>query len=148
MTALSRVCGPILAQTGVFVVQEAFIISSGSYTFQTKAGVKIGVTPSPNVPVKATVDASKGDSGTLTITQPTVFALKVLQPLPQGGFQIASGLGAGAASSSAYQAHQLHLATAAPGATPEAAANAAASPTTPLSLGGHVIGSIEGLAAQ
>ena len=91
--SLSHACGQILAQSGVFVVQEAFGISSGSYTFQTKGGVSIGVTPPPNVPVQASVGANAGTTGGLTITQPVVFALKVLQPLPQGGFQVASGLG-------------------------------------------------------
>ena len=124
-TALSQACGTILGQTGVYVVQEAFVISAGSFTFQTSAGGKIDVTPPPNVPVTAGADAQTGKTGALTITQPIVFALKVLQPLPAGGFQVAA------------------LATA---PRPHFAVPHASRPDAgPLLLGGMPIGSVEGL---
>ncbi len=88
--ALRQACGPILAQPGIYVVQEAFVVSAGSFTFTNSAGGKIAVVPPPGVPVQAGVDVQTGQSGALTITQPIVFALKVLAPLPQGGFEVAA----------------------------------------------------------
>ena len=156
--ALAHACGQILAQAGVFVVQEAFVISSGSYTFQTKSGASIGVTPPPNVPVQATVGATAGSNGALSITQPTVFALKVLQPLPQGGFQVASGLGEDVLSphdlfKSRSAAAPASGAGIAPPAGPPAAARPqpatpAQLPLAPLLLGGHPIGAVQGLPGQ
>ncbi len=86
--ALSQACGSILAQPGMAVVQEAFVISSGSYTFQTNKGAKIKLSPPAKLPVQAGVSVTSGTQGTVTISQPLVFALRLLQPLPQGGFAL------------------------------------------------------------
>ena len=90
--AFNAKCRTLLAGANTFVVQEAFVISKGSYSFAKNTGGKLAVTPPPNIPVKAEVDANGGPTGDLTITQPIVFALKAMQELPEGGFRVATAL--------------------------------------------------------
>ena len=148
--ALATACGAILNQPGVYVVQEAFVISAGSYSFKTDAGAKIGVTPPPNVPVTASLGGDSGSSGSLAITSPVVFALKVLQPLPQGGFQVAAlGQAEAKAVFHHHRARRPVAALSAPSPSlPPAPPPAPSPPLSPLELGGKSITAIEGLSAH
>jgi hypothetical protein len=128
-SAVSQACNSIFNQKNVYVVQEAFIISAGTYTFKDSQGANIAVTPPPNVPVKASINGSTGNNDGLTVDSAVVFALKVLQPLPAGGFQLAS---VGAAAPHHLSAH--HPAAAPP---PPIAG--------PLLLGGKTIASVSGI---
>jgi hypothetical protein len=84
--AVNKNCSKVFALPNMFVVREAFVISDGSYDFKDDRGVKIDVTVPVHVPVNGKLGVSNGDSGGLTISAPTVFALKLLQPVPEGGF--------------------------------------------------------------
>ena len=127
--ALSQACGSILAQPGMAVVQEAFVISSGSYTFQTNKGGKIKLSPPGKLPVQAGVSVTSGTQGTVTISQPLVFAMRLLQPLPQGGFALAPLVASNARRASHYVA----------GTVPAPPVSAA------IQLGGTAITSVDGL---
>lgn len=80
-------CGSTLREPNVYVVQEAFVVSDGSFTFLNDAGVKVGVTPPPTVPVKIGLDASGKSNGDLVITQPIVFAIHRMQQAKDGSFR-------------------------------------------------------------
>ena len=154
---LGQRCGPSLALPGVYVVQEAFIVSDGSYTFKTTGGGDIAVQPPPNVPVKLSAGGSTGNTGALTITSPIVFALKVLQPLPRGGFQTATidthpVAGPAAAGAVASLPHHHMVALRPLGAEPPPPPPPAAPPPPPVAaalppllLGGKSIGQVQGL---
>ncbi len=153
---MSQSCGHALALPGVYVVQEAFIVDEGSYTFKTTAGGDIAVQPPPNVPVKLSAGGTTGSTGALTITSPIVFALKVLQPLPQGGFQTATidthpVSGPAAVGAVASLSHHHVAASRTPGVeTPPPAPPPPPPPVAaalpPLLLGGKSIGQVQGLA--
>ena len=128
---VQQACHSIFNQKNVYVVQEAFIISAGSYIFKDSQGVDISVTPPPNVPVKAGIGSTNGSNGGLTIVEPVVFALKVLQPLPQGGFQLAA-----LASAAPHHRVAHHAAPAAPPPPPASGA---------LYLGGKAITAVAGV---
>ncbi len=87
---INQACRSTFSLPNIYVVQEAFVVSDATYTFKDSNGAKIAVTPPPNVPVHGSIGGSSDNNGGLTVTQPTVFALKVLQPVPQGGFHIAA----------------------------------------------------------
>ncbi len=87
--AINDACGPELTESNVFIVQEAFVISSGSYSFIDAAGGTISVAP-PSSPVNGSADVTIGSNGSITIGAPTVFALKALQEVPAGAFQVAT----------------------------------------------------------
>jgi len=86
---VDKACGSILTQPNVFIIQEAFVISAGDYNFKNSGGAKISVAP-PNVPVNGSADVSFANGGTITIKAPTVFALKALQEIESGSFQLAT----------------------------------------------------------
>jgi hypothetical protein len=126
-------CGSYFSQPGYYVVADAFVISSGSYTFVNATGGAVTVTPPPSVPVTANTSVKVGDNGSVTITQPIVFALHLLQPLPQGAF-------ADAAPTAAPPSLHAHF------ATRHAARPAlAAPPPAPVLLSGKMIGSVQNL---
>jgi hypothetical protein len=87
--AVDKACGSQLTQSNIFIVQEAFVISSGSYNFVDGGGGTISVAP-PNSPVTGSANVAVGNGGTITIGAPTVFALKALQEVPSGAFHVAS----------------------------------------------------------
>lgn len=120
---INQACRGTFSLPNVYVVQEAFVVSNATYTFKDSNGAKISVTPPPNVPVHGSAGGSNGDNGGLTVTVPTVFALKVLQPVPAGGFQIA-------AVSAGFSPHAL------PPPPP---------PQPPLSLSGKTITAVQGV---
>jgi hypothetical protein len=130
-SVVQQACHNIFNQTNVYVVQEAFIISAGTYTFKDSHGANISVTPPPNVPVKASIDGSNGNNGGLTIDSPIVFALKVLQPLPDGGFKLA-----GLASAAPHYRTAHHAAPAPPPPPPGPG---------PLYLGDKTLASVSGV---
>ncbi len=131
-------CGAYFSQPGYYVVSDAFVISSGSYTFLNSTGGSISVTPPPTVPVTASADVKVGDNGSVTITQPVVFALHLLQPLPMGAFADAAPPAATAAHVAAHRAAR-HALIAPPPPAP---------PPGPLVLTGRTIGSVQNLPAR
>lgn len=127
-------CQSIFNQPNVYVVNEAFIVSDGNYSFKDNYGGKIDVTPPPNVPVHGSVDGSTGSSGGLTVSTPIVFALKTLQPLPQGGFQLAQAAPPPPPRFTGHHsaAARKHYAVPPPPPAPG-----------PLTLGGRTIGAVQ-----
>ena len=89
-SSFEAACGPVLQQSNVFAVDEAFVIADGTYSIKNTAGAKVAFTPPPNIPVKASADASGGSSGDLTITQPVVFALRQMAPFTGSVFALAA----------------------------------------------------------
>ncbi len=79
-------CGSILARPNMYAVEEAFVISDGTYAFRNTADAKLSVRPPPGVPVKAELGVGGGPTGDLRITQPVVFGLRRMAPLAGGSF--------------------------------------------------------------
>jgi hypothetical protein len=123
---INQACRSTFALPNVYVVQEAFVVSDATYTFKDSNGAKISVTPPPNVPVHGSIGGSSDNNGGLTVTAPTVFALKVLQPVPEGGFHIA-------AIATGVSPHESLLAPPPP------------PPPQPLDLSGKTINAIQGV---
>lgn len=88
-TAVAAACGPKLAQPNTYVVQDAFQIAAGSYVFTNSAGGNVAVSP-PSSPAGGSVSTTIGSGGTITIAKPAVFAIKTLQQLPSGSFDLAA----------------------------------------------------------
>jgi hypothetical protein len=138
--ALAAACGPALNQPNTYIIQEAFIISSGSYNFKNTRGATISVTPPPQVPVKLSASGSDSGNAAITISSPIVFALKVLQPVPGGSFQVATITPVAGASASHHVLGAHHARTAAaPPPPPPPPASAAPLPDAPLTLGDKAI---------
>lgn len=72
----------------IYIVQIAYVISAGSFSFKNALGATISVTPGPAAPVTASAGASTGTNGTLTVTTPIAFAVKVLAPSAQFGLSM------------------------------------------------------------
>lgn len=83
---LSQKCGSTLALKNAYVVQEAFVVSSGKYSFSNDKGIEIGLSAAAQSPVKANVGASGENGGKLQITKPIVFALRRVQRTADGAW--------------------------------------------------------------
>jgi hypothetical protein len=75
----NTLCGQITLGSGVYVVQEAFVVTDGSVSVKDNANANVSLTPSANSIFKAGIDASGNSTGELTISKPAVFAIKRLQ---------------------------------------------------------------------
>lgn len=89
--SLTASCGSTLSEPNIYVIQEAFVISDGSFSFRNEAGAKIAVDLPPNVPVQVGTDASGKTTGDLLIKKPIVFAFHRIQQVKDGKFSTLGG---------------------------------------------------------
>lgn len=69
-------CLAWLSKPNVYVIEEAFVVSKGSYSITYKDGATVKVTPGANAPVTASLGVSNSPTGELNIIEPVAFALR------------------------------------------------------------------------
>ncbi len=77
---IARSCVDDLNRKDVYVVPEAFVITSGSYSFTTSSGGSLSVAP-PHVPVGVSTGVTLSTNGSVSINSDTVFAIKEAQQI-------------------------------------------------------------------
>jgi hypothetical protein len=85
---MPAVCQTYLAQPNVFLVNEAFRVSSGTYEIKDSAGAKLDLSAlkTKQLSANANLSASVNSDGTITIPGTVYFAVRNVKQASLGSF--------------------------------------------------------------
>jgi len=86
IAAMPAICKTFLSQPDTYLVNEAFRISSGSYTFKDSAGAKINLSALSGQNISANAGVSAAADGSITIASDVYLAVKDVKQLSLGAF--------------------------------------------------------------
>ena len=87
ISAMPPVCKTYLMQPNTYLVNEAFRVSSGSYTFTNSAGAGINLTALQGQNFSAAANVKITSDGSITVTSPEYIAVRDVKQVSLGTFQ-------------------------------------------------------------